>query len=438
MIGVAACVIAFVVCWQLTARWLGHGLGALVGVGFFYGIFRANFLDGGSHFVFDAALLGCYVGAFFSARRRPRGDRRLRPWIVALCAWPTLIALVPLQHPLVQLVGLRAATLFVPVALLGAQADERQLQLLARWLVGLVLASLAFAAAEYVLGVPRFYPYNAVTDIIYRSSDAGGGNLRIPATFINAHAYGGTMVLCVPLLLAGLKTEQQHRWRLGFMAALVAAAVGVFICAARQPVVYLFALGAFALTLVRLAWRVRAALVVAAVVVGAIVVQSERMQRFTTLAQTEKVERRIHGSVNKEFVELILEHPMGEGLGSAVGTSIPHFLAHLAPRPIGMENEWGRIAVEQGLVGLGLWLAFVGATLLRWPGRGRPSFVRLRLAWAMVGMTWATAFIGTGTLMSIPATALLVLYMGTLWRDAPPPRRARRRRPAALAGVQAR
>lgn len=424
MTGFLACLLALAVCWRTAARSLGHGIGAVLSVGFFYGIFRANVPDGASHFVFDAATLGVYLGAFITPRWRGTGDDRVRPWVLALCAWPALISLVPLQHPLVQFVGLRAAIFFLPFVLLGARAKDKDLDIIARWIAGLAILALVFGALEYVLGVPRFYPRNAATELIYRSADVGAsGGLRIPATFPNAHAYGGTMVACMPLLVGGIQRLKGSRDRALLVGAVIAAAIGVFLCAARQPVVYLFGLGAFVAAGARLSRSLRALLILIALAVGAVVMQSERLQRFSSLADTEKVERRLHGSANLNFVELVLDHPMGEGLGSAVGTSIPHFLLHLARPQIGMENEWGRIGLEQGLVGLGLWLAFVLSTALRWPRAPEPWRSGRRIMWMFVIMSWGTAFIGTGMLTSIPGTTMSLFFMGALWRTAPVVRR---------------
>src|SRR6185503_8847018 len=108
----------------------------------------------------------------------------------------------------------------------------------------------------------------------------------------------------------------------------------------------------------------------------------------------------------------------GAGMGSSVGTSLPYFLADRAPVAIGLENEYSRILVDQGLVGLGLWVAFL-VWLLH-----RPPPLRLDVSWglcvvfmfALVLTNWLTAFIGSGTLSSIPGSVLLLTQMGILVR----------------------
>ena len=58
------------------------------------------------------------------------------------------------------------------------------------------------AGAEYFFGLDWFFPHNQVTELIYLSKDlVGHTQYRIPGPFANAHAYGGTMVMGLPLLL---------------------------------------------------------------------------------------------------------------------------------------------------------------------------------------------------------------------------------------------
>ena len=158
---------------------------------------------------------------------------------------------------------------------------------------------------------------------------------------------------------------------------------------------------------------------VAAVLVGVGLVvagSDERLQRITTLEDSEYVSQRIAGSGNEGFLEILIHYPFGAGMGSAVGTSIPFFLAHLAPEQIGLENEYSRILVDQGWFGLGGWLAFLVWLFVLPPLARPPAPWRLGVVF-MYSLTlacWATAFIGTGSLASIPGTFLLLTQMGVL------------------------
>ncbi len=287
----------------------------------------------------------------------------MRSWLLTLGVLPVLLILVSpfldAQPVLVQLLGLRPALFFLPLLLLGASATARDWTRLATWAAFVAIGSAVIAGAEYYLGVDQFFPRNDASRIIYLSQDVGAsGDFRIPATFSSAHAYGGTMVGLLPLLVLLVETGSWRR-KLGIVA-LAAAVLGVFACAARLPVIGLGVL------VVAIGLRglkrpgVRAAVVLAGLVVGVIVPRESRFQRFETLSDADYVETRAAGSVNVGLLETVAEYPLGRGLGSAFGTSIPYFLADVAKPQVGMENEYARIAVEQGLVGVLLWMSFAG------------------------------------------------------------------------------
>jgi hypothetical protein len=198
----------------------------------------------------------------------------------------------------------------------------------------------------------------------------------------------------------------------------VAAFVGILLCAARQPVL-IFGLATL------IAWACsRFNLTVGAIAIALVVagvgfaLTDERLQRASTLEDTEFVSERVQGSANASFLELLAEYPGGAGMGSSVGTSIPFFLADRAPKTVGLENEYSRILVDQGWVGLALWVTFLVWLYIR------PPAARLKARWGlgillMYSLTvtnWATAFIGSGTMSAIPMSILLLTQMGILVR----------------------
>jgi hypothetical protein len=129
------------------------------------------------------------------------------------------------------------------------------------------------------------------------------------------------------------------------------------------------------------------------------------------------------------FLELLTTYPMGNGLGGG-GTSIPFFLQHLIKDPVVMENEFCRILLEQGAVGLALWLGFMLWLLTRpAPPWRHPWALGWRLFWIGCASNFALAILGTGMMTSIPQSALLFLCMGFL----AVPRSALRRRPQTQA-----
>lgn len=413
---------AFLGVFALTLRSLGHGFVALFAVGYFNGLVRANFLSVFTTFMFDAALLGLYLGFFAGRQREAAGvfSGAAGQWVLLLVAWPALLSLIPVNDFLVQLVALRATVWFLPVLLVATSLSGRDLVLIARGLAVLNLFALGGGVYVYQFGVESLYPENAVTQIIYLSRDVARFQYhRVPSIFLSSAAYGSAMLLSLPFLLGqafGVRVGTADR----VLAAVgVAAAVGgLLLCAGRTPVVLLG--GA---TLV--AWvctRFNPAIGIAAVgLIGAgaaIAATNERFQRAASLEDTEYVSERLQASANESFFDLMAEYPAGAGMGSSAGTSIPFFLADRAPRAIGLENEYSRILVDQGLFGLLLWLAFL-VWLLH-----RPPPLRLDCPWgfgvvlmfSLVLCSWATAFIGTGILSAIPASVLMLAQMGVLVR----------------------
>jgi len=142
-----------------------------------------------------------------------------------------------------------------------------------------------------------------------------------------------------------------------------------------------------------------------------------RMQRFTELANTGYVGSRIGSSVNGRFLQLMEDYPLGNGLGCC-GTSIPSFLQGEVKNSVGMENEYARIMLEQGVPGLALWMVFIVWLLTRpVPRPSEPSYVGRWLARLLCTISFATAPMGLGTLTAIPQTASLLVLCG--WIASP-------------------
>ena len=144
---------------------------------------------------------------------------------------------------------------------------------------------------------------NAITQTIYNSNDVAGYKYhRVPSSFLNAHIYGGTMLATMPFLLdrlAGVTVRLLDRCLA--LAGVVAAAGGLLMCGARTPLV----LSGFALViaLVLSRFSLKLGLVVALIVgVGVVVARSdERLQRITTLEDSEFVSQRIAGRRTRGF-----------------------------------------------------------------------------------------------------------------------------------------
>jgi O-antigen ligase len=274
------------------------------------------------------------------------------------------------------------------------------------------------AAAQFVVGLEPFFPHNAVTEIIYRSGDVAGYTAhRIPSFFTSAHAYGGTMVSTLPLLLGGWMDKSTGRQAaIVFAVGITVSALGVFASAARLPAVLLLVLATATLFSgrVKLGYKLRWLFVAA--IVAWLVAGQERLPRFTTLEDTDFVSGRIAGSVNMGFIELAQTYPLGNGLGGG-GTSIPYFLQGRVRNNVAMENEYARILLEQGIPGVLLWMCFLAWILTRDYGADPSWHFARRLIRISSAAAFASGLLGIGLMTSIPGTA--VLWLGLGWVATP-------------------
>ena len=432
MVGISVCALAFIAAAVLAWRSVVAGLAVVMTAGYFYGILRANFLDKFSYFVFDAAVLGFFLSYFTTVGLKAFIDPKqetLQRWTFMLIGWAFLMFLVPRQNFLIQLVGLRGNAFLLPFLLVGGRLTRDDANGLALWFAVLNHVAFAFAIAEYFIGVPAFFPENTVTEIIYKSRDIGGTGyaaMRIPATFSHAAVYGGTMVLTVPWLLGAWVQPRLVDWQRMFLVSATAIAmISVFICGARTPVLMLGSV----IVVATFSRHMRSALwVVWALVLGGviyIVSGEDRMQRFTSLQDTDVVTQRIQVSVNVTFVDMLVKYPFGNGIGAG-GTSIPAFLQELVEDPVAIENEYGRILLEQGVAGLVLWIAFIVWFIIRRPVNERDSWQFGRsLLWFLTVVSFAGAIMGIGLMTAIPGSMMFFLGIGmvaapTLTGKSPP------------------
>jgi hypothetical protein len=274
------------------------------------------------------------------------------------------------------------------------------------------LIAVAFASAEFVIGVTAFFPDNQINKIIYMSNDVGG-KLRIPATFANAHTHAGTMVLTIPWLLGALNQKQQNvLLKTLFAGALVAAMLGVFMSATRTGFLAMTVMIVAATLSGRMgsmSWTIWIAVLL---MVGYFIANESRFQRFLTLGDTEMVTQRIEGSVSMHFFELLAAYPLGNGMGAG-GTSIPSFLQHLVREPVGLENEYSRILLEEGIPGLALWIGFAVWFAMQKPIDSKDPWMLTRFAiWVSSVYTFLTALTGLGMMTAIPNSMLFMLGLG--------------------------
>jgi hypothetical protein len=415
VLSAAICAIILVGTFVITRWSLLAGLVAMLTVGYGFGIARAHLAQAASYFLFDVSLMGLYVGALFHGLSVPA--RGLLRWFIALAGWPFIVLTLLHQDVLIELVGLRAAVLMLPLMLIATRLSDEDVRRLALCVAVLNVLVFVVAGAEFYLGVAAIYPENEATAIIYHSRDvAESTEYRIPATFSSSHAYGGSMVAGLPLLIGAWAARQRRQSAATafLLLGVFVSVVAVFVAAARTHFLVATAL----LVVVTLSGRLRfaawAGWVLLMSAVGWIVASEERLQRFLTLQDPEFLAERIGISINTHFFDLLFEFPFGDGLGSG-GTNIPTFLLDRIPPAVRLESEYSRLLLEQGIVGLGLWVGFI--VWLLWRGFGRlraqPDLGRL-LCLVCVAAFFASGLIGIGLFVSIPASAFLFIQIGIL------------------------
>jgi len=423
MLALILCIVGAIAAYFAGRRSLGAGILVVLAAGYGYGIVRANLASTFSHFIFDATLMGLYASQFLPGGKKQATSSHssLNTWMFILMGWPLLMLFLPFQPLLVSIVGLRGNMFFLPAVFLGARLREEDLSRLSVGLAILNLIALVFGVAETIKGIEPFFPYGPMTMTMYNSIDSSGAN-RIPSLFQNAHTYAGVMMFTVPILFGSWSLGTGLRWRKTlFLAGMAAAFVGVLMAATRQGMIIAGVLVLIASLSGKLGALKRVVWAVAIVAVVWAAMHNERWQRYKEL-DSETVQERVAGSVNRTFWEVLVEYPMGNGLGGG-GTSIPYFLASQVNRPIEVENEYARIVLEQGLVGLVLWVGFIV-----WFFFNRSAFVKdewltgRRMAWYLCLLSFLIGAIGIGMLSSIPNSFMFLLFVGwTSVRPVPAP-----------------
>jgi hypothetical protein len=437
VLAISLCALGFVISYGLARRSIGHGLGAAFIGGYFYGILRVNITEAAAQLVFDVSLVGVYLACFQQSLSQDLQNKTstLRAWCIFLVGWPLVLTVAPFGHLIIQLVGLRNAAFFVPMLLVATRFTQGEFCTFGRWLAVLNLVALTFAFMEYVLGVEAFFPRNPLSEIIYRST-AGEGSLRIPATFANAHCFGGAMVCSLPFLFGAYLYNPSSKWSPILIAGFVAACMGILLSSTRSNIVY--AVGSLAVLFVRhrglLAQRAIVGLLVITVPAIAyfLSVGDARIHRYEMIQVADFMEGGRVGNISY-IIEIVdfttdcaLKNPLGAGLAS--GVSIPNFLLeYLPPRfdqPVIKESEFARIAITQGVVGVLAWFGFLiwlfGAN--RAPGtkqtKSTYSFMYFLTLMIVASGIWCV-----GVLAAVPMAAMVYLMMGFIAMGGPHPDR---------------
>ena len=85
------------------SRSLKLGLCAIIGVGYIYGIARANYPDTWTYLMFDLGAIALYIAQLWKPMTPAQraGSHDLRVWLAILIGWPVLLFIAfPSDYPL--------------------------------------------------------------------------------------------------------------------------------------------------------------------------------------------------------------------------------------------------------------------------------------------------------------------------------------------------
>jgi hypothetical protein len=343
---------------------------------------------------------------------------------MVLIAWPLLLMFMPVDPIMIQLVGFRAAVMFIPFLLIGARCEGQDWSNLSAWLTVLNISALVGAVLMYTFGLEAFYPRNQTTNLLFTTGIEGATDMhRIPAFFIHSHAFASTMVMSLPFLASSfLDLSHGFRFRMFVLVGIIAALGGIVLSANRSAVALAFfaAMIAFLTPGPRLLSGRALILLLVGGVVGYFISSQvdERMLRFRTMEDPTVVLDRFGSPIDRFGVVLdtVITYPLGNGLTGAFGVSIPYFLRdQVAIDKIiaGAEDEYSRIAATQGLPGLLLYLGFFG-----WVAMPRRHADYLsRFCYGMIIAYLFAAFTGSGVLSVTPTAGFVLLMMGWTTRE---------------------
>jgi hypothetical protein len=387
--------------------------------GYSFGILKAYTFESFGHFIFDFATVGFYSGLIVSNTFK-NSEKRIQKvvhWVYWLVGWPVIVALIPMQHYLVQIIGLRGNIFWIPMLLVGAILDFRCIRLVALCISFLNIFAFLVALAEYVIGVDKIFPENEATKIVLHSNDIAGGHHRIPSTFTNAHTYAAAMVSSIPWILMHLfrsKNNDRSWIKIIEYCGILVAVLGVFVAGPKTPAVLLFLMLGLTLLFGRIGLQGILALVLIGSISAYFINTNERFQRFTEVSDLDGVVKRMEVSVNSSFLDILLDNPVGDGMGSG-GTSLPGFAQNLLTTYEGrkyLENEYSRVILEQGWVGLAIFLSFAVWIIRIKPNPKSDMSLGRVCFWVLAILNFSIAWMGIGMMSVVPGTALFFMGIG--------------------------
>jgi len=356
---------------------LERALVAFLVYGAFEGLLKR--LTGYAWYVYPIKdLFFLYVLASWIRVPSRRGTRSRSPLSLLLGAYLALIGLEVLNPYLPSvvagLVGVRASYMYAVLYFIAFRAfdtEERVIRL-ARWIGCLAVVTALGAMVEAWLGVEWVYE-NKVQVMINATYLGVSGNWVIRPSSIGTGPGSAAMMEFIGAgLLLGLASLERRGPRQILLLSGAALTLGGILLAATRIIWLMTAIAAVTFVLLlgrrRIRWGVSVVLLVAvAWQLSLFFSGGEIIARFQTLKTPFETYRTQRFGALQVLPEVISDYPFGAGVGWNVPRRdlVEHFYLGESVQHVGVHNYFSVLALEVGIVGLLLFLAFSAGVLLR-------------------------------------------------------------------------
>ncbi len=401
-------------------------------IGFFHGWLKLKFRGVLTTFAFDIPLL---LSLAVTLSQVPRMD----PWIPAgrmgnalktFLALAVFYMVLPFGVPWVAILSAFRGWCFIPLTfLLGYHLVRSVRQVEVYFWIIIILGALTgiYGAMQTPEEIRRRMAEDAEFAAkffnTFYSNSKGEARLRAFSTFVSAAAFGGTMAYTVMFAVSRFSVAgNSWKERIILLACAAPMAYGIILSGSRTSMI-MMAMG-FILT----AWYRRnilqyilaPAVAFFAFKAGSIYTGGDSLNRFSGLINPEELYGRLY-IVFYPMMSALIDNPFGGGLGMS-GHGVPFALINQLGgfRFRGVDGDIGRLGVDMGIIGIGvfLWLLIAGA-LDAYRNMKQLRDTPLTIVGVPAGAMFIIAVIimPTGSpFLAIPGGALLWFFLGALER----------------------
>jgi hypothetical protein len=398
--------------------------------------------------------------SFFAASRRKEVQIFRPPFLIPLLlfVWFGVIQVFnPASSSLFYgVLGLKLYFYYVPLIFVGYALFETESDLRRFFSINLFLAVLiaGLGSVQAILGHTFLNPEHPAEDIrelsqLYREAPISGAILYRPTSvFVSDGRFASYMILAwlIAFGVGGYLLMRSRRGRLLASLILAVISVGVILSGSRGAVLWTTgsALVCAAAFLWGAPWRQGEALRVMRAIQRALLVSGlaiiilffaypqALLSRVAFYSETLSLD-----SPNSELVYRMRDYPLqnflmaftydrwpyGFGIGTAsLGVQYVSRIMHVPPMNIGVENGYGSMVIEMGIVGLALWLSMSFAVVFAcWRIvrrlKGSPWFpIGFVIFWFAFLLLFPFTFNGLQPYQNFVLNAFLWLLVGILFR----------------------